>query len=293
MTLTALDLAKKVLEENGSPMGSEDIWEYAVKKGYHRDTKLEGKTPWRSIEARMYMNIKNGGSDFIQVSSRPPRFGLQGMDQNEEPVKEPVKKPARSAIKERDLHPLLVTYVAADAHFRARTKTIHHEVSVKTVKNAEKWMHPDLVSVRLPFDEFREDIIELADSAGIDTFTIFSFEMKTEITGSNVREFYFQAVSNSSWANEGYLVAPRINEDALMQLSRLNSSFGIGVIRLDVEDPHQSEILLPAVARELDLGMMDDLSRINPEFAEFVSSLVNSMKIKQSVGKFDPISEAD
>jgi hypothetical protein len=30
--------------------------------------------------------------------------------------------------------------------------------------------------------------------------------MKKELNFSNLRESYFQAVSNSSWANEGYLV---------------------------------------------------------------------------------------
>ncbi len=289
MTLTALELAKKVLEENGCPMCSEDIWEYAVEKGYDKDSKLHGKTPWHTIGAQLYMNLKSGTSIFVQTSSSPPKFALRGMECQEEPVKGPIEKPSKPTMKERELHPFLVAYVAANAHFRAHTKTIHHESSTKTTKNAERWMHPDLVSVRLPFDDLREDTMALAGYAGIDTFTIFSFEMKTEITGANVREYYFQAVSNSSWANEGYLVAPRITEDALMQLSRLNSSFGIGVIKLDIRDPHQSEILLPAVVRELDLGMMDDLSRINPEFAEFVSSMVKSMKIRQSVGKFDDI----
>ena len=69
-------------------------------------------------------------------------------------------------------------------------------------------MHPDLVSVHLPFEDLAQDTIALAKNAGIETITIFSFEMKKDVTGANVREYYFQAVSNSSWANEGYLVSP-------------------------------------------------------------------------------------
>jgi hypothetical protein len=39
---------------------------------------------------------------------------------------------------------------------------------------------------------------------------LWSFEVKKELNSSNVRKSFFQAVSNSSWANEGYLVAVSI-----------------------------------------------------------------------------------
>jgi hypothetical protein len=37
--------------------------------------------------------------------------------------------------------------------------------------------------------------------------------MKKNLNFTNLREYYFQAVSNSSWANEGYIVALDIDED--------------------------------------------------------------------------------
>ena len=106
--------------------------------------------------------------------------------------------------------------------------------------------------------------ITLAKNAGIDTIAIFSFEMKREINGGNVRECYFQAVSNSS--------------------------FEIGVIRLDVEDVHQSEILLPSRDNDLDIGMINDLSSINPDFAGFITTINDSMQVGHFVkGKYDPV----
>ena len=83
-------------------------------------------------------------------------------------------------------------------------------------------MHPDLVSVHYPFDDLKTSSIDLAKNVGMDTITIYSFEVKREVNNSNVREYYFQAVSNSSWANEGYLVAPHFTQEALRQLSRRN-----------------------------------------------------------------------
>ena len=54
----------------------------------------------------------------------------------------------------------------------------------------------------------------------------------------NYREFFFQAVSNSSWANEGYLVAAEIIQDdeLLSELECLSIAFGIGIIQLDITD---------------------------------------------------------
>ena len=285
MVLTGLQLSKKILEETKIPMNADEIWKYAIEKGYDSKTSVRGKTPWNTIGAQIYTNIqKDPNSVFVKVSARPQKFGLRGYDYGTVEDSNYGKKQKESKAMERELHPLLVSYVNADGHFHGHTKTIYHENSTKSSKNAEKWMHPDLVSVRLPFDDIKQSSITLAKNAGIDTITIFSFEMKKEITGANVREYYFQAVSNSSWANEGYLVAPIITEDALSQLSRLNSSFGIGVIKLNLEDVHQSEILLPSRENDLDIGMIDDLSSINKDFSQFISSINDSMQVGHFVG---------
>ena len=285
MSLTALQLSEKVLKESSQYMSPQEIWEYAVKKGYDKSSNLKGKTPSRSLGAQMYMNIQRLGekSVFIKAEGHNQKFGLR--DQNyAEPAGSVLNEPeTRFKVIERDLHPLLVAFVNSNSHFHGRTKTIHHESSKKSTKNAEKWMHPDLVSVRLPFDDLSKESIILAQNSGIETITIFSFEMKQEIVGSNVREYYFQAVSNSSWANEGYLVAPKISEDAMDQLSRLNSSFGIGVIKLNLDDIYQSEIVLPSAERKLDIGMIDELSSINEDFKRLILLINESMKLGRFV----------
>lgn len=69
---------------------------------------------------------------------------------------------------------------------------------------------------------------------------------------NNCRECYFQAISNSSWANEGYLVGRHIdthNPQLMDLLKRLHASFGIGVIDLRT-DEDKSAILLNAKYKE-------------------------------------------
>ncbi len=79
---------------------------------------------------------------------------------------------------------------------------------------------------------------------------LWSFEVKKELNNSNIRSSFFQAVSNSSWANEGYLVATSISTNEVEEeLRMLSALHGIGVILLNPENPTESEILLPARRR--------------------------------------------
>gem|GEM_PF-1469222 len=86
---------------------------------------------------------------------------------------------------------------------------------------------------------------------------LWSFEAKLLINRSNVRECFFQAVSNSSWANFGYLVAAEIEgQDTLKELRMLFAAHGIGLIKLDADNPAESQVLIPARERdEIDWDM--------------------------------------
>lgn len=284
---TGLQLSKLVLSETGEPMTSERIWSYAVEKGYDKQCGVSGKTPWRTIQSQLYVNIRDRpDSVFVQTSRRPPTFGLKGADYTGTAGKGTDESGTRRAsrVLERDIHPLLVSYLDSDPHFRGHTKTILHESSTKSSKNAEKWMHPDLVSVHFPFEDLDGRTVELARNSGQTGIMLYSFEMKVRVTGSNVRECFFQAVSNSSWANEGYLVALDFTEDAIDQLSRLSPSFGIGAIRLNADDVHQSEILFPSATRDFaDFVIVNELLGINPDFRAFIEAINDSMKTQRVI----------
>ncbi|GAA8802282.1 hypothetical protein BTM150_10190 [Helicobacter pylori] len=85
-------------------------------------------------------------------------------------------------------------------------------------------------------------------------------------------------ISNSSWANEGYLVGHHINthNPQLMDLlKRLHASFGIGVIDLRT-DEDKSAILLNAKYKEkIDYTVASELSEKNKEFSSFLKSVVD------------------
>ncbi len=70
-----------------------------------------------------------------------------------------------------------------------------------------------MVGCYFPLDEWKPEVFELSSSIGNVSIRIFSFEIKQELNFNNLREAFFQTVSNSSWANESYLVAAKIQND--------------------------------------------------------------------------------
>ena len=288
--LTGLGLSEYVMRKLKRPLTADDIWSYA------RDNNLEsgihGKTPSRTLQAQLYVNVKKEDSIFYQHGRSPVTFYLKEC-RFEGDVPEPSQH--RSPYNERDLHPLLVSFVRNDPHFRCCCKTIMQEISKKGSKNSAKWLHPDIVGVYFPFEDFDGKTIDLLEALGQNLFKLFSFEMKRNIDRSNVREYYFQAVSNSSWANEGYLVALSIREEAKEELRGLNDSFGIGVIQLNAEDLSQSEIVFPSKIREnIDSYMVDRLISENRDFSEFTRDIMDNYAIQRlKSGNFDKVLDLD
>lgn len=298
MNYSFLDLAKEVLERENSPLSAEEMWESAGRQGLWERLNSSGKTPIRTLSARIYVDIKNNeNSCFTQVSKRPAKFFLKdrtaGLDQYEE-KQEKEKAGERHKFKERDLHILLSSFVRADEHFKCLTKTIYHEVSKRGRSGKNKWLHPDIVGVHFPFESYTENTLKLFDILKVSPYKLYSFEMKISVNLANLRECYFQSVSNSSWSHEGYLVALNISEEPEMmdELRRLNNAFGIGVIRLDAEHFMQSEILFSAKEKEaLDWDTINRLVDDNRDFQHFLNDLMEDIKIGKVKSIYDEIYE--
>ena len=139
-------------------------------------------------------------------------------------------------------------------------------------KGGNQWLHPDIVAMQ-PVDKEWNDLVRNCAKLGSgQTVRLWSFEVKKELNSSNVRKSFFQAVSNSSWANEGYLVATSISdavgEQELRMLSQLH---GIGVILLNPQNPTESEMMLPATARaEVDWQSVNRILTENEDFKDYI-----------------------
>ncbi|MBL7995646.1 hypothetical protein JNM05_09765 [bacterium] len=302
MSYTFLDLAEEVLKSYPRPITYQEIWEIAVATKLDSKVRISGKTPWQTLGARLYVDVRdNENSPFIKVGRNPAKFFLRSRssevlkDANETPAEEISPRKETSSFPERDLHPLVSYYAYANLAFnRGRsiyTKTIFHEKSRKT--GYTEWTHPDLVGFYLPLEDWNEHLIELNKISDNSSLKIYSFEVKKVLSRSNYRESFFQAVSNSSWANEGYLVAPELQEDddLLSELERLSMSFGIGIIHLDLEDFDSSKVIYPARVREtMDWDTMNKLCENNTDFSKFIQDIRIDFESKRiHKGEYDVI----
>ncbi len=244
-----------------------------------------GETPHQSVSSYIYTALSKGEElPFKKVREKPTLIALKGA------AKEPVlntQKPSAPSVKiahnkimhERDLHPFLTYMAFYNENLKCYTKTIFHEESSKSPKGMDRWLYPDMVGVRFLHAELSNENL-IAFSKKFDTLPVklVSFELKKEISVHNCRECYFQAISNSSWANEGYLVGCNINTqntELMDLLKRLHASFGIGVIDLRT-DEDKSAILLNAKYKEkIDYTVASELSEKNKKFSGFLKSVVD------------------
>ena len=130
---------------------------------------------------------------------------------------------------ERDLHPLLCSFLNYNGII---AKTIFHEKSSKAEEH-QKWVIQILLELNLIEQKNITSNALFKAISKKDSLLLYSYELKKKIDNDyELKKCFFQAVSNSSWSNKGYLVAFEINEDLKDEMARLNNSFGIGFIHL-------------------------------------------------------------
>ncbi len=242
-----------------------------------------GNTPDQSVSAAIYTAL-NKGEDlpFLKVQENPVLIALKSAAKEPVLIAQKSSAPSTPGVKiahERNLHSFLTYMAFFNENLKCYTKTIFHEGSSKSPKGMDRWLYPDMVGVRFLHAELSNENL-IAFSKKFDTLPVklVNFELKKEISVNNCRECYFQAISNSSWANEGYLVGHHIdthNPKLMDLLKRLHASFGIGVIDLRT-DENKSAILLNAKYKEkIDYTMALELSEKNEEFSGFLKSVVD------------------
>lgn len=174
-------------------------------------------------------------------------------------------------LREHDLYPLLSQYLWQE--FMVYSKRIDEKRSSnKRGPNGNRWLYPDLVGMEDLGAEWHQEVRDCVNQYSDKRTKLWSFEVKLLVNRSNVRECFFQAVSNSSWANFGYLVAAEIEgQDTIKELRMLSAAHGIGLIKMDVDNPAESQVLIPTRERdEIDWDMANRLASENKDFLGYV-----------------------
>ena len=186
-------------------------------------------------------------------------------------VAAPMADSSDAKLGEHAMYPLLSLYLWEE--FRVYSKRIDEKRSSnKRGPNGNRWLYPDVVGMEDLGAEWHQEVRDCVNQYSDKRTKLWSFEAKLLINRSNVRECFFQAVSNSSWANFGYLVAAEIEgQDTLKELRMLFAAHGIGLIKLDADNPAESQVLIPARERdEIDWDMANRLATENRDFLDYV-----------------------
>ena len=66
MSYSYLDLAYDVLKQTAKPLTFQEIWQCAQENGLAAKVESAGKTPWQTLGARLYVEVRdNEASKFI------------------------------------------------------------------------------------------------------------------------------------------------------------------------------------------------------------------------------------
>lgn len=174
---------------------------------------------------------------------------------------------------EHDLYPMLIEYLKNEQGLYA--KRIDEKCSTnKHGPKGNQWLYPDLVAMEDLASEWSFQVASCAQQYGDKKAKLWSFEVKRLINSSNVRSAFFQAVSNSSWANHGYLVAAELAENAKKELRMLSSLHGIGFILLYLDSLSDSQIMIPAREKtDLDWDSINRLAKANKDFTVYLEDI--------------------
>jgi uncharacterized protein len=177
-------------------------------------------------------------------------------------------------VLERDLYPMLIQFVASEfgaSAFRIDEGT----ASNKRGPGGNKWLYPDIVALEGLASGFNKEVADALRHSGERRARLWSFEVKRLLNRSNVREAYFQAVSNSSWSSFGYLVASEIEgSDTLKEIQMLYAVHGIGLIEIDMDSPTESVVRIPARERlSIEWSMCSRLANENRDFQTYMKKV--------------------
>lgn len=272
--MTIKEAILQSLEDTKGVSNYLDIYNHIIKKNYYTFNK-DAKTPESRVSALLGDFIRNGDTRVKRIKKDGGTFSYYlskyeeaiWLDKlNQIAIADKKNNPINS-YEERDLHPLLSTFLKS---MDVYSKTIFHEKSLNSKDNHQKWIHPDMVGIS--FANFKIPTTKALIKAinRVDSFKIYSYELKKEINSDyELKQAFFQTVSNSSWANFSCLVAFEISDNLRDEIERLCQSFGVGVIELKA-NPYESKTLFAPCYKELDFKTIDKLSNTNKDFATFI-----------------------
>lgn len=104
--------------------------------------------------------------------------------------------------REYELYPLLATHLKAALGVYSK-RIDGKQSSNRRGPNGNRWLCPDMVGLEDLGVEWQQEVRDCVKEYFEKRTKLWSLEAKLLFNRSNIRECFFQPVSNSSWANFG------------------------------------------------------------------------------------------
>lgn len=286
--MTLKDAILLSLDEIGDVTNYLAVFNHIIERKYYDFGT--SKTPGSTISAALGDFIRNGDARVKRIKQAGGTYSYY-LSKNEGSIDsavlsgavEDLNKVVAKAEKtknyeERALHMLLSSYLKNSSIY---AKTIFHEQSTYGKDSNQIWTHPDMIGIKFLNLQTPASQSFIKSINRVETVKLSSYEIKREINSdAELKKAFFQAVSNSSWANYGYLAAFEFSDSLLEEMERLNQSFGIGIIELNA-NPYKSKVLFQPRYRELDFKTIDKLCKISKDFERFIQQIDNIMTAEE------------
>lgn len=165
---------------------------------------------------------------------------IEGVDVNQElqdrssfDFEKPVGRNTQSEEKFRSIFTRL-----SDMNYAVFSRSIEHTKATKGTKGKNRWKFPDVVTLHWDTtvvdpesNRLYPEVFSVRQASGDHVFVIESTELKVNVSVPSLREYFFQCVSNSKWANRTTLaIACAIDDESVEdEIRRLGMSYGVHV----------------------------------------------------------------
>lgn len=218
-----------------------------------------------------------------QDKPRPRKYYWQAIpehphlmvEEESDDLDEPIENLPSSltSFSEHDLYPLLISYLSEDLGLNCRRIDERKSRNMRG-SGGNHWLHPDIVALKTLGKGWSEVVRACVRGSNDAVFRLWSFEVKKTLNRSNVRKSFFQAVSNSSWANFAYLVTANLDSAVEAELQMLSGLHGVGVLLLNQQSLFDSQILIPARERtNIDWLSVNRIVEENSDFEAFIDQV--------------------
>jgi len=276
MTFAVLRECGHILTANDIAVRMASLYHTEFAENPSKNVFTEDKLIWQlvaEISSQRKGFVKAGG--YINSTKKPFKYSLTPFDS----IEEEKPKQADHTFSEHDMYPKLSEYLKVMLDIRS-VRIDEKKSQNNRGRNANKWIHPDLVGCKRHDNNWTSIVKECASQQADTLLSLWSFEVKTKLETCNFRESFFQTVSNSSWANESYLVTSYISDNISTDLRILSASHGIGIIVLDMENSCESDIWLPAKRKSnIDWNACNLLATQNKDFNEYLTHVSKFYKM--------------